>query len=89
MAAWRSIRAPWLLSRIDRSAGAAADGLVDGPPDGWRQWQRDDLGAFATHAQHPVAVLFAEVGDVRRGGLEDAQAEEPEHGDQREVAQVR
>jgi hypothetical protein len=36
-----------------------------------------------------VAVLFAEVGDVRSGGFEDAQAEEPEHDDQREVACVR
>jgi hypothetical protein len=34
-------------------------------------------------------VLFAEIGDVRPGGFEDAQAEEPEHGDQREVAQAR
>jgi hypothetical protein len=39
--------------------------------------------------QHPVAVFFAEVGDVGAGGFEDAQAEEPEHGDQREVARVR
>jgi hypothetical protein len=27
-----------------------------------------------------VAVLFAEVGDVGAGGLEDPQAEQPEHG---------
>jgi len=36
-----------------------------------------------------VAVLFAEVGDVRAGGLEDPQAEQPEHGHQREAALVR
>jgi hypothetical protein len=45
------------------------------------QWYQDDLGAFAAHTQDPVAVLFAEVGDVGPGRLEDAQAEEPEHGD--------
>jgi hypothetical protein len=33
-----------------------------------------------------VAVLFAEVGDVRAGGFEDPQAQQAEHGDQREVA---
>jgi len=36
-----------------------------------------------------VAVLFAEIGDVRGGGLEDPQAEQAEHGHQREVARVR
>ena len=70
----------------DWPAGAVADGLVDGPADGRRQWQQDDLGALAAHAQYPVPVLFAEIGDVCPGSLEDAQAEEPEHGDQREVA---
>jgi hypothetical protein len=47
------------------------------------------LGSFAAYAQHPVAVLFTQVGDVRTGGLEDPQAEQPEHGHQREVARVR
>jgi hypothetical protein len=36
-----------------------------------------------------VAVLLAEVGDVRAGGLEDPQAEQAEHGHQREIARVR
>jgi hypothetical protein len=36
-----------------------------------------------------VAVFLAEVGDVRAGGLEDPQAEQPEHGHQGEVAPVR
>ena len=36
--------------------------------------------------QHPVAVLLAEAGDVRAGGLEDPQAEQ---GHQREIARVR
>jgi hypothetical protein len=35
-----------------------------------------------------VAVLLAEIGDVRPGRFEDAQAEQPEHGDQREVARA-
>ena len=41
------------------------------------------------YVQDPVAVFFAEVGEVSAGGFEDAQAKEPEHGDQGEVARVR
>jgi hypothetical protein len=41
------------------------------------------------HAQYPVAVFFAEVGDVRAGGYEDPQSEQAEHGHQGEVAGVR
>jgi len=73
----------------DRTARAVSDRPVDGPPDRGRQRHQDDLGALAAHAQHPVAVLFAEIGDVRAGGLEDPQAEQSEHGHQREVARVR
>ena len=52
----------------------------------FRQRDKDEsLGALAANAQHPVAVLLAEVGDVRAGGLEDPQAEWPEHGHQREM----
>ena len=47
---------------------------------------RGDLGAFAGYAQHPVAVLFTEVGDVGIGGFEDPQAQQAEHGNQGEVA---
>jgi hypothetical protein len=36
-----------------------------------------------------VIVLFAEFGDVGSGGLEDPQAEQAEHGHQREVIRVR
>jgi len=32
-----------------------------------------------------VAVLLAEIADVGAGGFEDPQAEQAEHGDQREV----
>ena len=35
-----------------------------------------------------MAVLFAEVGDIRAGGLEDPQAQQPQHGDQGEVVPV-
>ena len=59
----------------DWPAGAVPDGPVDGPPDCWRQRHQDDLGALAAYAQYPVAVLLAEVDDVRAGGLEDPQAE--------------
>jgi len=47
------------------------------------------FGALTAHPQHPVAVLLAEIGDVRAGGLEDPQAKEAKHGHQREVARVR
>jgi len=73
----------------DRPAGAGADRAVDGPPDGWRERDQDDLGAFAAHAQHPVAVFFAEVGDVGASGFEDPQAEQAEHGHQRSVSAAR
>jgi hypothetical protein len=50
---------------------------------------RTTPGALAAHAQDPVAVLLAEVGDVGAGGFEDPQTEQAEHGHQREVARVR
>ena len=34
-------------------------------------------------------MFFAEVGDVRAGGFEDPQAQQSEHGHEREVAIVR
>jgi hypothetical protein len=70
----------------DRAVCTGADRLVDGPADGWWQRDQDDLGPFAAHAQHPVAVLFAKVGDVRAGGFEGPQAEQAEHRHEREVA---
>jgi hypothetical protein len=73
----------------DRPAGSEVYGTVDGPADCWRQRDQDDLGALAAHSQHPVAVFLAGVSDVRAGGLEDPQAQQAEHGDQREVARVR
>jgi hypothetical protein len=73
VAAWRSIRAPRLLSRIGPLVRVPI--AVDGPPDGWRERDQDDLGAFAAHAQDPVIVFLAEVGDVGPGGFEDPQAQ--------------
>lgn len=72
----------------DRPVSAACDCPVDGPVDCWRQRDEDDLGAYAAHAQHTVAVFLAEVGDVRAGGSEDPQAEQAEHDHQREVARI-
>jgi hypothetical protein len=72
----------------DRPAFPGAYCPVDGPADRWRQRHQDHLGAFAAHTRYPVAVLLAEIGDVRAGGLEDPQAEQAEHGHQREVARV-
>jgi len=73
----------------DRPACAGSNRLVDGPAHCRRQRDQDDLGALAAHTQHPVTMLFAEIGDIRAGGLEDPQAEQAEHGHQREVAPVR
>jgi hypothetical protein len=73
----------------DRPAHAGSARPVDGPADRWRQRDQDDLGALAAHTEDPVAVLLAEVGDVRAGGLEDPQAQQTEHGHQREIVRVR
>ena len=73
----------------DRPADSGGYRAVEGPADRGRQRDQDDLGALAAHAQHPVSVFLAEVGDVRAGGFEDPQAEQAEHGHQREVARVR
>jgi hypothetical protein len=59
------------------------------PPYRWRQRDQGNLAAFAAHPQHPVTVLFAQVGDVGAGGFEDPQAEQAEHGHQREITRVR
>jgi hypothetical protein len=72
----------------DRPASAGAYRLVDGPPYRGRQRDQGDLGTFAAHPQHPVAVLFAEVGDVRASSLEDPQAGQAGHGHQREMARA-
>jgi hypothetical protein len=73
----------------DRPRSPQASCPVDRAADG--RWQRDldHLGALAAYAQHPAAALVAEVGDVRAGGFEDPQAEQAEHGHQREVVGVR
>ena len=73
----------------DRPARAGSDRLVDGPADCRRQRDQDHLGALAAHAQPPVAMLLAEVSDVTAAGFEDPQAEQAEHGHQREVVLVR
>jgi hypothetical protein len=73
----------------DRAAHPACDGAVHGPADRRRQRDHDDLVALAAHAQDPVAVLLAQVADIGAGGFEDPQAQQPEHGHQREVIPVR
>jgi hypothetical protein len=49
----------------DRTGVAAVDSAVDRA--GHRGWprNRDDLAALATYAQHPVAVLLAQVALIR------------------------
>jgi hypothetical protein len=63
-------------------------GAVDSPADRRRQRDQDDLAAFPADPQDPVAVLLAKVTDVRAGGLEYPQAQEAQHGHQREVVPV-
>nr|WP_260428396.1 hypothetical protein [Micromonospora globispora] len=72
----------------DRPAGAVVDGPVDG--SGHRGWQRDehDLATLAAHAQYPVAVLLAQVGDAGPAGFEDPQTEQAQKRDQGEVVRV-
>ena len=70
------------------SADAVSDGPVNGAPDRGRQRDQNNLAALPAHTQYPVAVFFAQVGDVGSGGLEDAQAKQPEHAHQREVARM-
>jgi hypothetical protein len=48
-----------------------------------------DLGAFAAHPAAPGGRVPRQVGDVRAGGLEDAQAQQAEHCDQGEVTRTR
>lgn len=65
-----------------------ADGAFDGSGDrGW-EWSEHDLAAFAVDLQDAVAVLLTEIFDVGTTGFEDPQAQETEHGDQREVVRV-
>jgi hypothetical protein len=72
----------------DRAAHAARDGPVDGPADRRGQRDQDDLAALAAHAKDTVTVLLAQVAYVGAGGLEDPQAQQPEHGYQREVMPI-
>jgi hypothetical protein len=72
----------------DRPGVPAADGAVDRPADRGRQRNQHDLAAFAADPQDPVAVLLAEIADVRAGGLEDPQTQQPQHGHQGEVVPV-
>ncbi len=72
----------------DRPRRTVVDGSFDGSADSWGQRYEDDLVALAVYAENPVAVLFSEVVDVTACGLEDSQAEESQHGDDCEVADV-
>ncbi len=72
----------------DRPVVPQAGGPVDRAADGGWQRDLDHLAAFAAYTQYPVAVFFAEVGDVRAGGFEDPQAEQAEHGHQGEAGRV-
>jgi len=72
----------------DGPGGALADGPFNCSAYGRWEWDQDDLAAFAAHPKDPMSVLFTEVVKVAAGGFEDAQPQESEHGDEREVVVV-
>src|ERR1700733_2533167 len=87
VAACRSMRTPRLLRRMGPLARPPTALSMARPTAG-------GSGISATlvplpHTQHPVAVLFAKVGDICAGGFEDPQAQQSEHRDEREVAERR
>jgi hypothetical protein len=51
----------------DRPAVPIADRPVDGPANGGRQWDQDDLGALAAYPQDPVAVFLSFASRARDG----------------------
>ena len=73
----------------DRPALPVTDGALDGTRH--RRWQRGQqhLPALAPDPEDPVAVLLAEVLNVRPGRLEDPQHEQAQHRHQSEVVEVR
>ena len=72
----------------DQAPGPVRYGMVDGPADGRGSGTRTTLVPLP-HTQDPVAVFFAQVGDVSAGGFEDPLAQQAEHGHQGEVVVVR
>ena len=87
VAPWRSIRMPRLLSKIGPPARTPIAWSIARPTAGGSGIST--ILVPLPHTQDPAAVPFAEVGDVGPGCFEDAKAEEPEHGDQHEVARAR
>jgi hypothetical protein len=72
----------------DRSAGPVVDGSFQRASDGgWERYEYDFV-ALAVYPQYAVAVFLAEVFDVAADGLEDAQPQQAEHGDEDAVAAV-
>src|SRR5271165_4336285 len=88
VAACRSIRAPRLFSRIGPRIRPSVARSMARPTAG-RQRHQDDLAALAAHAKDTVTVFFTQVANAGAGGFEDPQAQQPEHGYQREVIPVR
>ena len=72
----------------DRPGVTVIHDAIDRPADRRRQRHEDDLAAFAADPQDPVSVLLAKVADIGAGGLENPQAQQPQHGHQGEVVPV-
>jgi hypothetical protein len=82
VAACRSIGVPQLLSRT----GPGVRDPVARPvacPAGGGSGTGTIVVPLAAHAQDTVAVVLAEVADVRAGGIDDPHAGQPGHGRQR------
>jgi len=74
------VHPPAVAVKQDRPAVTVIHGAIDRPADRGGQRNQDDFAAFAADPQDPVAVLLAEIADVRARGLEDSQAQQPQHG---------
>jgi hypothetical protein len=76
------------LVEQQRAASPLTRGTVDRSADGRWQRYKDDLAALAPDSEHSMAVLFAEVVDVRADGLEDPQPQKTKQAHQCEVERV-
>lgn len=82
------VHLPAVAVKQDRPAVTVIHGAVDRPADRGGQRNQDDFAAFAADPQDTVAVLLAEIADVRAGGLEGPQSQQPQHGQQGEAVPV-
>lgn len=71
------VHPPAVAVKQDRPEVMVIHSAIDRPADRRGQRNQDDLAAFAADPQDPVAMLLAEIADVRARGLEDPQSQQP------------